>query len=317
MRAAWFSLLALGIGLQAEATPESLDWVTLESACYQMGETRVYREEGPRHEACVDAFDITRTEITVGQFAQFVEETGYQTRAERGWAASDTGGPGIDLPPGSAIFQPMEGVRPRDLNWWRWTDGANWREPLGPGSGAPQADHPVTHVTRDDAMAYAAWAGGRLPTEAEWEYAARGGLDGALYAWTEAENKALKDRANTWQGVFPVMNTEDDGFAGVAPVATYPANGFGLFDMIGNVWEWTATPYAPTHSDRDRERAGQAGLDLSQPGIPVGTIKGGSYLCASSYCYRFRPAARQAQDLAYGTSHVGFRIVRATEDSRK
>ena len=113
------------------------------------------------------------------------------------------------------------------------------------------------------------------------------------------------------------MNTEDDGFAGVAPVATYPANGFGLFDMIGNVWEWTATPYAPTHSDRDRERAGQAGLDLSQPGIPVGTIKGGSYLCATSYCYRFRPAARQAQDRAYGTSHVGFRIVRTVEDTHK
>lgn len=280
-----------------------------------MGETRVYREEAPRHESCVDGFDITRTEITVAQFTEFVQATGYQTRAERGWAASDPDGPGIDLPAGAAIFQPIEGVRPRDLNWWRWVEGANWQAPRGPGSEAPQADHPVTHVTRDDAMAYAAWAGGRLPSEPEWEYAARGGLDGELYAWTEAENIALKDRANTWQGVFPIVNSEDDGFAGVAPVATYLANGFGLYDMIGNVWEWTATPYTPTHSDLDRDRAGETGLDLSQPGIPVGTIKGGSYLCASSYCYRFRPAARQAQDLAYGTSHVGFRIVRSSDSS--
>lgn len=315
MKSGWLLLFAFALGLRAEAAPETLDWVTIERACFQMGESRVYREEAPRHETCIDGFEITRTEITVGQFAEFVEATGYITRAERGWAASDPGGPGIDLPAGAAIFRPVEGVRPRDLNWWRWLEGANWRAPTGPGSDALPADHPVTHLTRDDAMAYAAWAGGRLPTEAEWEYAARGGLEGELYAWTEAENKALKDRANTWQGIFPVVNTEDDGFAGVSPVASYPPNGFGLHDMIGNVWEWTATPYSPTHAEIDRKRAGDAGLDLSQPGIAVGTIKGGSYLCASSYCYRFRPAARQAQDLAYGTSHIGFRIVRGSPTS--
>ena len=312
MKPAAVLLMALALSLRAEATPEALDWVAIEPSCFEMGESRVYREEAPRHEACVDEFEITRTEITVGQYAEFVDATGYITRAERGWAASDPDGPGIDLPAGAAIFQPIEGVRPRDLNWWRWLEGANWRAPNGPGSDALPADHPVTHLTREDAMAYASWAGGRLPTEAEWEYAARGGLEGELYAWTEVESKALKDRANTWQGVFPIVNTEDDGFAGVSPVASYPPNGFGLYDMIGNVWEWTATPYTPTHSELDRDRAGETGLDLSQPGIPVGTIKGGSYLCASSYCYRFRPAARQAQDLAYGTSHIGFRIVRSS-----
>lgn len=295
----------------AEAEPVSLDWVALDGACFQMGETRVYREEAPRHEACVDAFEITSTEITVAQFTEFVDATGYVTRAEQGWQDSDPDAPGIPLAPGSAVFQPLAGSRPRDLNWWRWVDGANWRHPAGPGTQAAPTDHPVTQITREDANAFATWAGGRLPTEAEWEYAARGGLEGTLLAWPEAERQARHDMANTWQGIFPVANTKADGFEGTAPVGSFPANGFGLYDMIGNVWEWTATPYSPSHSEGDRTRAGQAGLDLSQPGIAVGTIKGGSFLCATSYCYRFRPAARQAQDLAYGTSHVGFRLVRS------
>ena len=306
-------LIALTLCQTATAEPQNLDWVALDGGCFQMGESRVYREEAPRHEACIDAFEITRTEITMAQFSAFVRETNYVTRAERGWQASDPTGPGIDLPPGSAVFQPLEGSRPRDLNWWRWIDGASWRRPGGPGSPTPPPHHPVTQITREDANAFAVWAGGRLPTEAEWEYAARGGLDGDLLAWDAAETRAQHEMANTWQGVFPVVNTKADGFESTAPVASFPANGFGLHDMIGNVWEWTATPYAPSHADRDRALAGETGLDFAQPNIAVGTIKGGSYLCAASYCYRFRPAARQAQDLAYGTSHVGFRIVRTPQ----
>ncbi|MEL7539587.1 MAG: formylglycine-generating enzyme family protein [Pseudomonadota bacterium] len=309
------SLLLIGLVAYqtAQAEPANLDWVTLDGACFQMGETRLYPEEAPRHEACVDAFEMTRTEITVAQFSEFVRATDYVTRAERGWQASDPTGPGIALPPGSAVFHPLESSRPQDLNWWRWVDGANWRHPAGPGAPTPPSDHPVTQMTRDDANAFAQWAGGRLPTEAEWEYAARGGLDSELLAWGAAERQAQHDMANTWQGVFPVVNTKADGFDDAAPVASFPANGFGLHDMIGNVWEWTATPHAPSHAAGDRALAGETGLDFAQPDIAVGTIKGGSFLCATSYCYRFRPAARQAQDLAYGTSHIGFRIVRTSQ----
>lgn len=307
------SAVSLFTSLQVAAEPTPLDWVPLEGGCFQMGETRVYAEEAPRHEVCVDTFEITRTEITRAQFARFVAQTGYVTRAEKGWSASDPGGPGVNLPPGAAVFRPADGQPARNLNWWRWIEGASWRYPDGSDSNEPPKDFPVTHVTREDAMAYAAWAGSRLPTEAEWEYAARGGLDGALLAWPDAERDARQHKANTWQGLFPVADTADDGFAGLAPVASFPPNGFGLYDMIGNVWEWTATPHTPSHHVRDKQRAGNLGLDASQPGVAVGTIKGGSFLCARSYCFRFRPAARQAQDLAYGTSHIGFRIVRSIQ----
>ncbi len=309
LRAALCGLILCSAG-PAFAQRSSLDWVPLNGACFQMGETRIYPEEAPRHQACVSAFEITRTEVTVGQFREFVEATGYQTKAEAGWEKKDTNGPGVDLPRGGAVFHPLESARPTDLNWWRWVEGANWRYPDGPDGAQAPDEHPVTQITQTDAMAFAKWAGARLPTEAEWEYAARGGVDGELLAWPEAERAAITDKANTWQGVFPVVNTKGDGFEGLAPVASFPKNGFGLHDMIGNVWEWTATPFAPSHAERDRALAGVTGLDFAQPGISVGTIKGGSYLCASSYCYRFRPAARQAQDLAYGTSHIGFRIVR-------
>lgn len=287
-----------------------LNWVALEGGCFEMGETRVYPEEAPVRQACVAPFRITRTEITNSQFNAFVEETGYVTRAERGWKADEKGGPGMDLPPASAVFSPVPDATPENLNWWRLIEGASWRHPMGPDSGyVPQSDAPVVHVTLEDAIAYAEWAGGRLPTEEEWEYAARGGLQETLMAWEEAEAVAVEDRANTWQGIFPLINSGTDGHKGVAPVASYPPNGFGLYDMIGNVWEITSTGYAPSHADRDRERAGTAGFDPSQPGIPVSVIKGGSYLCAQNYCYRFRPAARQAQDHAFATSHVGFRVV--------
>ncbi len=307
-----FVAVALAHGVAAQARePVTVDWVSLEGGCFRMGDDRVYPEEKPVREACVGPFAIMRAEVTNAQFSAFVDATGYVTRAERGWTGEEPDGPGAPVPPGAAVFDPPTTGPLRALNWWRFVEGASWRRPMGADSAAepPEAHAPVTHVTREDAQAFATWVGGRLPTEAEWEYAARGGVDGALYAWEEAEAKA-RAQANTWQGVFPHYNTNKDGYSGLAPVAQFPANGFGLYDMIGNAWEWTATPYAADHTDRARQHAGVRGLDPSQPGAAVGVIRGGSYLCAASFCFRFRPAARQAQDLAFGTSHIGFRVVK-------
>ncbi len=309
-------LLAVLFGCSETAVPnQEVRWVKLAGGCFTIGDKPLYPEERPSREACVGPFEMTSTEITNAQFTAFTEATGYLTRAERGWQAHEPLGPGVALPPGSAVFTLPDGGTQRELDWWRMVEGANWREPQGPGSKAV-ADHPVVHVTREDAEAYAEWAGGRLPSEAEWEFAARASKAGSDSSWSNAEYAAQPSRANTWQGVFPVRNTNEDTFEGIAPVGSFPANSFGLFDMIGNVWEWTATPYAPSRSDRDAEIAGETGFDPGQPGARVGTIKGGSYLCADNYCARFRPAARQAQDLAFGTSHIGFRIARDTEQEQ-
>lgn len=291
----------------------SLDWVTLQGGCFLMGDERTYPEEGPVSERCVSTFQISRTEVTNSQFAAFVADTGYITRAEQGWDASDPFGPGVDMPPASAVFSPDQNGSHQMLDWWTLIEGASWKAPLGPGSSS-EPDHPVVHVTRSDVEAYAKWKQARLPTEAEWEYAARGGLDGTLWAWSDSEDEERERQANVWQGLFPLIDEGLDGHKGIAPVASYPSNDFGLHDMIGNVWEWTASPYSPSHTEAAQSKAGQSGYDPSQPGVPVGTIKGGSFLCSTSYCVRFRPAARQAQDLAFGTSHIGFRIVRSVDD---
>jgi len=302
---------------QTEGYSGDVQWVQLEGGCFAFGETRIYREEGPVHDVCVSPFEISAHEITHGQFAAFIEATGYLTRAERGWREDEEGAPGAAFAPGSAVFSPPKNPDPRQLNWWRLVEGASWRTPAGPEGGeTPDNSHPVRHVTREDAEAFAQWLGARLPTEEEWEYAARGGFEGELLAWADAEEADLTRRANTWQGIFPVVNSEADGFKGIAPVGSYPPNGFGLYDMIGNVWEWTSSPYTPDHSDEARRQAGTGGLDPSQPSVPVGTIKGGSFLCARSYCYRYRPAARQSADLALSTSHIGFRIVRDVKADR-
>ena len=277
-----------------------------------MGETRIYREEGPITQVCVKPFQMWSHEISNAQFTQFINETGYKTRAEIGWSENDANGPGIDMPPSSAVFTPPD--NPQNSNWWTLMEGANWQRPYGPDGDRPQASHPAVHITRQDAQAYAQWAGARLPSEAEWEYAARGGLGGQLMSWADAEEAALKDMANTWQGVFPVLNSKEDGHEGVSSIGSYPANGFGLYDMIGNVWEWTSSNYYPSHNIGGAAQLYPDGYDPAQVGIPVGVIKGGSYLCARSYCYRYRPAARQAQDLIFGTSHIGFRLVRDLPD---
>jgi len=277
-----------------------------------MGEDSIYPEEGPVKTTCIKPFEIWSHEVSNLEFSKFVSETGYVTRAEKGWRAANADGPGIDMVPASAVFDPTN--IDKGLGWWRLMEGANWRNPLGSGKAGYLAATPVVHITRKDAEAYAKWAGGRLPSEAEWEFAARGGLNGELMGWAEAEAAALQDRANTWQGVFPVINSAEDGHDGVAPVGSYPANGFGLYDMIGNVWEWTSTTFYPTHKPEKGSEIYPNGYDPKQPNIAVGVIKGGSFLCADSYCYRYRPAARQPQDLIFGTSHIGFRIVRDVQN---
>lgn len=290
-----------------EITPAK--WVNLEGGCFMMGETRIYREEGPVTETCIEPFEIWSHEITKAEFFQFVKETGYKTRAELGWTAQDIAGPGVDMPPSSAVFVPPK-VQARAMNWWQLVDGANWKYPFGPNKETSEDGEPAVHLTREDASAYAKWAGGRLPTEAEWEYAARGGLDGKLLSWDEAETTALEDQANTWQGVFPVINSGEDGYVGLSPAGSFPPNGFGLYDMIGNAWEWTSSSYYTSHAPGEAEKLKPEGYDPAQGEVPVGVIKGGSFLCNKSYCYRYRPAARQGQDLIFGTSHIGFRIVR-------
>lgn len=276
-------------------------WIDIEGGCFEMGDAQGYPEERPATETCVDAFAMAKTEVTNAQFEAFIMATGYVTRAERGWQAQEPGGPGETIPAGSAVFVAPAQAIPQALNWWRFVEGASWRFPAGPDGTGANAEEPVVHVTRQDAEAYARWVGARLPTEAEWEFAAR-----AAPRPTDTVNTA-----NTWQGLFPIADAGRDGFKGVAPVASFEGNALGLHDMIGNVWELTSTPYAPGHDAQARRSAGDRGFDPAQPADPVTVIKGGSFLCASDFCYRFRPAARQAQNLYTGTSHIGFRVARS------
>lgn len=292
---------------------ESITWVAIQGDCFVMGDSRVYPEESPPRQTCVETFEISEREITNAQYARFVQETGYISRAERGWRIKDEDWPGPETPAGSFVFASSE--NPRGLNdWWKFVPGANWLHPTGAGPlDTRLSSFPVVQVVYQDALAYSDWAGTRLPSEAEWEYAARGGLEGEIYSWAAAEDAALEDKANTWQGVFPITDTGDDGFPGIAPVGSFPANGFGLFDMIGNVWEWTSSLYYPSHDDQRWRGFGADGFDPNQGDRRLRVLKGGSYLCSDSYCYRFRPAARQAQDLALAASHIGFRVVRDVE----
>ncbi|MBM7506142.1 formylglycine-generating enzyme family protein [Agromyces aurantiacus] len=289
--------------------------VELPGGTFLMGSDRHYPEEAPQHERRVEPFAIERHPVTNAQFAEFVAATGYVTVAERELDPAEF--PGADpaeLVPGSLVFTPTEG--PVDLGdwrqWWRWVPGAQWRHPLGPGSSIDdRLDHPVVHVAFEDASAYAAWAGRRLPTEAEWEYAARGGLVGAEFAWGDERMPGGAVMANTWQGAFPYRS---EGWGGTSPVGSYPPNGFGLLDMIGDVWEWTVDAFTPRHVppgaaavDRGERRDLLAGLPASQA---MHVIKGGSHLCAPEYCRRYRPAARSAQAEDSATTHIGFRCAR-------
>ena len=292
---------------------------------FLMGSDHHYPEEKPAHRVTVSPFWMERTTVTNADFARFVAATGYVTVAERPLdpAAYPGAQPGM-LAPGALVFRMTEGpVDTRELaNWWHWTRGAQWRHPEGPGSDLDgRADHPVVQVAYEDAEAYARWAGKDLPTEAEWEFAARGGLDGAEFVWGDELAPGGVHLANTWQGPFPWRNFAADGFERTAPVASYPPNGYGLHDMAGNVWQWTrdwfatrhaADPAKPCCAPADpRGPAMDGSYDQAQPRIriPRKVVKGGSFLCAPSYCRRYRPAARHAQMVDSGMSHIGFRCV--------
>ena len=298
------------------------DMVWIKGRTFLMGSDAHYPEEGPAREVSVGGFWIDRDPVTNASFAAFVEETGYVTVAEEPNDASRyPGGIREMLRPGSLVFvQPQTTVSLRDTStWWRYVIGAQWRHPEGPRSSIHgREQHPVVHIAYRDAVAFAAWAGKSLPTEAEWEVACRGGIEGAPFAWGHELTPGGMCMANYWQGRFPHENLRIDGWEGTSPVGAFPANGYGVRDMIGNVWEWT-TDWFETHNTFGRTpccvpRNPRGGFERisSDPSVPAihtprKVLKGGSFLCAPSHCQRYRPAARHAQPIDTATSHVGFR----------
>ena len=316
----------------APETEAALDMTYVAGGSFAMGSARFYPEEAPVRKVSVDPFHIDPTPVTNAAFAAFVAATGYVTEAERTPDPADY--PGLDpamAKAGSLVFEKTAG--PVDMDdfsqWWHFRFGADWRHPLGSDSTLDGlADHPVVHVSYTDAEAYAAWASKRLPTEADWEFAARAGLAGADYAWGDELAPGGAMLANYWQGLFPFANQMLDGYERTSPVRHYPANGYGLFDMIGNVWEWTSDWYAlpqgarPAVNGKTRNccaipnpRGGRErdSYDPCTPEVKIGrkVLKGGSHLCAANYCQRYRPAARHPQSIDSATTHIGFRCARS------
>jgi len=276
----------------------------------------------PIHRAAVDGFWMDATEVTNAQFAKFVEATGYRTFAEI--APTKEQFPTVppeNLVAGSVVFTPPARSVALDdhFQWWSYVKGANWRHPEGPQSDLKgRENYPVVQIAYPDALAYAKWAGKRLPTEAEWEFAHRGGLSGKLYAWGDDFQPGGKFMANTYQGKFPVKDTGADGFSGLAPVKSFPANGYGLYDMSGNVWEWCSDWYRPDTYARDMARGGKitnpsgpaTSFDPSEPGTQKRVQRGGSFLCTDEYCTRYMVGTRGKGEPDTGTNHVGFRCVK-------
>jgi formylglycine-generating enzyme len=291
------------------------DLVQLDGGVFRMGSTQFYPEEAPVHTVAVAPFAVERHPVTNAQFGAFVADTGYRTVAET--APDPALFPGAapqDLVPGALVFRETGGaVDLRDWRqWWAWTPGANWRNPFGPESSIEgKSEHPVVQVCYADATAYARWAGRRLPSEAEWEFAARGGST-ATYGWGEDPAPGGRLMANTWQGRFPYRNDGALGWVGTSPVGSFPPNGYGLVDMIGNVWEWTTTRFTGHHRVGDAAAGGPVqpccGPPAPDPSISQ-ALKGGSHLCAPEYCHRYRPAARSPQSQDSATTHIGFRCV--------
>ena len=306
------------------------DMIFIPGGTFLMGSNKHYQEEAPAHTATVDGFWMDKYAVTNQQFEEFVNETNYVTVAECPPRAEDYPGAKPELlRPASVVFQKPRGrVDLRNhYNWWTYVAGAHWKHPEGPKSSIKHRMlHPVVHIAYEDAEAYARWIGKVLPSESEWEFAARGGLDGATYAWGDEFAPNGKQMANTWQGEFPWQNLLIDGYEGTAPVGQFPPNGYGLYDMIGNVWEWTTDWYTPhpLHDPGDappqtsccgaalaRDKRREESYDPALPNIkiPRRVIKGGSFLCAPNYCRRYRPAARMAQPVDTSTCHVGLRLV--------
>jgi sulfatase modifying factor 1 len=302
--------------------------VWIPGGAFTIGSNEHYPEEAPAHEVTVDGFWIDRAPVTNLQFTKFVKETGYVTSAERAPSPDDYPGAKPELlVPASTVFSPPPHRVSLDdaYQWWDYVPGADWRHPEGPGSSLHGRErHPVVHVAFEDAEAYARWAVKELPTEPEWEYAARGGLDGAEYAWGDELAPKGKQMANTWQGNFPLENLRLDGYERTSPVGSFPPNGYGLVDMIANVWEWTVDWYRG-HAEAVPPCCGVGRLEASRDpndpaGIPRRVMKGGSHLCAPNYCRRYRPAARMAQPVDTSTSHLGFRCIvrpRPTDENRR
>ncbi len=299
--------------------PAGMAWIP--PGTYRVGSDRHYEEEAPAYDVTVPGFFIDTCAVTNAAFAAFVAATGYVTVAER--PLDPASYPGVEpalLRPGALVFHMTDG--PVDLRqpglWWEYVPGACWSRPEGPGSHlAGREDHPAVQIAFEDASAYAEWCGRALPTEAEWEVAARGGLQAASYVWGEAFTPEGRRMANTWQGNFPYENLRADGRTGTTAVGSYPPNGYGLYDMAGNVWEWTTDWYAARHSPAKASPCCvpptpiEASYDPLQPEIriPRKVLKGGSFLCAPSYCRRYRPAARIPQMTDTATNHIGFRCV--------
>jgi len=297
--------------------------VWIPGGAFMMGSNDHYPEEAPAHSVTVDGFWMDQYTVTNAQFSRFVEDTDYVTSAERSPNPEEYPGAKPELlVPASVVFRrPTFRVGHEDhYQWWTYVPGANWRHPLGPGSTLKGlAKHPVVHIAFEDACAYATWSGKDLPTEAEWEFAARGGLDGAAFVWGDEFEPDGQVMANTWQGEFPNENLLTDGYEWTAPVGSFPPNGYGLYDMAGNVWEWT-TDWYQQHSEIEQTccasfnpRGGtpEQSYDplVRDVKIPRRVMKGGSYLCAPNYCQRYRPAARMAQAVDTSTCHLGFRCI--------
>ena len=316
---AW-AVLASGCGSESESgharngsclaapAPEAL----IPGGTFNFGANARHREEGPTIAVKIAPFAIDATEVTNDQFAKFVAATNYVTQAEKAPDPKDYPGvPREALKPSSVVFVGIEGAKDGDGAVWRLVEGANWRQPSGPGSTiVGKGDHPVVQVSWQDAAAYASWAGRALPTEAEWEYAARGGLIDQPYVWGDEHPTKAAPRANHWQGLFPLVDEADDGYkAQSAPVGCFAPNGYGLYDMAGNVWEWTGDWYKPNVIGNGGPPQ-SAAFDPREPGQAKHVIKGGSFLCADNYCVRYRPAAREAGPPDTGSSHIGFRTIR-------